>query len=179
MVLEALPQVLKEFPNLTYTIVGTGPLAPKLEATIARLGLGGVARLVGNTERSDLLRLFAESDCFVLPNVDIERTGDTEGFGIAFAEASAHGLPVIGGNTGGTGHSILDGRTGFRVDGRDPARVAEAILRVLREPALACEMGAAGREYASTEFRWPSRARAIEELLARARGPRFDRERHG
>ncbi|MBN1866071.1 glycosyltransferase family 4 protein [Candidatus Sumerlaeota bacterium] len=167
-VLEALPTVLKEFPSLRYRIVGTGPLAADLAKQAAQLGLGEVVRLEGRVDGESLLRAFAESDCYVLPNFDIERTGDTEGFGIAFAEASAHGLPVVGGNAGGTSQSILDGQTGLRVDGRDPECVARAILRLLRDPESARRMGAEGREHASTEFRWPSRIEALKDILRRA-----------
>ncbi|NQU42781.1 glycosyltransferase family 4 protein [bacterium] len=168
-VLRALPILLKHWPDLRYTIVGEGPERPCLVALIDSLNLGGRVAMVGKLGDEEVLRLYAESDCFVLPNRDDPVTGDTEGFGIVFGEASAHGLPVIGGKTGGTGHSILEGRTGFRVDGENPQAVANGIESLLENTDLAREMGEAGRRLAMSEFRWKNRAARFEEILEEGR----------
>ncbi|HUT25137.1 MAG TPA: glycosyltransferase family 4 protein [Sumerlaeia bacterium] len=165
IVLEALPALLERFPGLEYTIVGEGPLEGELRETVERLGLGDTVRFTGRLDPQDLLREYARSDCFALPNVDDPATGDTEGFGIVFIEAAAHGLPVVGGRTQGTQDAILDGRTGLRVDGASREAVAGAIARILGDPVLAQAFGAEGRAFAETSLRWPARAERFGQML--------------
>jgi phosphatidylinositol alpha-1,6-mannosyltransferase len=176
-VLQALPQVLREIPDLEYAIAGAGPMEGELKAATARLGLQDKVRFLGVVDPLDLPREFARSDCFVLPNADDPVTGDTEGFGIVFIEASAHGLPVIGGRTGGTEAAILDGETGLRVEGSDPRAVASAILRILKDPALAQRYGKQGREFVLTQMRWPARAKRLLEIVEKITQRRSRTER--
>jgi phosphatidylinositol alpha-1,6-mannosyltransferase len=176
-VLQALPQVLREIPDLEYTIAGAGPLENELKATAARLGLQDKVRFLGVADPADLLREFAGSDCFVLPNADDPVTGDTEGFGIVFIEASGHGLPVIGGRTEGTEGAILDGETGLRIEGGDPRVVASAILHILKDPALARRYGKQGREFVLTQMRWPARAKRLLEIVEKITRRRLRTER--
>jgi phosphatidylinositol alpha-1,6-mannosyltransferase len=164
-VLEALPVLLERFPDLEYAIVGEGPLEGDLRQAVERLRLANHVRFMGRLEPHDLLREYARSDCFVLPNLDDPATGDTEGFGIVFIEAAAHGLPVIGGRTQGTEEAILDGKTGLRVDGMNREAVAGAVARVLGDPALAQAFGAEGRAFAETSLRWPARSRRFGQML--------------
>ena len=80
-----------------------------------------------------------------------------EGFGIAFLEASAHGLPVVAGNVGGALDAVRDGETGLLVDPTDPAAVADALADLLGDPERAQALGPAGAErargFGGTE--WP------------------------
>jgi len=160
-----LIEAMSRVPDARCTIVGEGPLESELRETIDRLGLGDRVGLAGGLGDDDLLEAFARSDCFVLPNRDDPATGDTEGFGIVFGEAAAHGLPVVGGLAGGTAHSIRDGETGLRVDGRDPAAVADAIVSIFGDPARTRAMGESARRFAQSELRWAARAEELREIL--------------
>ena len=164
-VMEALPDVIEKHPGLSYTIVGTGPREDTLREAIERLGLCNTVRVLGEVDDKALMELYRSSDCFVLPNHDDPTTGDTEGFVIVFGEASAHGLPVVAGRDGGTMHSVLDGRTGVRIDGSDPVAVRDALLAMLGNPEHAKEMGRRGREFAATHLRWDDRVQVLETLL--------------
>ncbi|HPS00193.1 MAG TPA: glycosyltransferase family 4 protein [Candidatus Sumerlaeota bacterium] len=163
--LRALPEVLRQAPHLTCTIAGEGPEQENLLRLRAELRLEAVVEFIGPVSGEALLERYAQSDCFVLANIDDPETGDTEGFGIVFAEASAHGLPVIGGNAGGTAESILEGRTGLRVNGRDPEALATALVQVLTNPNRARSLGQTGRDHARQHFRWSHRAQAFRERL--------------
>jgi phosphatidyl-myo-inositol dimannoside synthase len=89
-----------------------------------------------------------------------------EGFGIAYLEAGAYGKPVVAGNVGGALDAVLDGETGLLVDPLDPLAVADAIVALLRDDALAERLGAAGRRRAEQNT-WPLvAARVQRELLA-------------
>ena len=165
VLLQSLPEIVSQVPNLRLTLVGTGPLESELRETCRRLSLGERVVFAGRLEDKDLLQAYSQSDCFVLPNSDDPETGDTEGFGIVFGEAAAHGLPTIGGAAGGTEHSIRDGVTGLRVDGAAPQAVAGAVRDLLLDPARAQAYGKAGREMALRELRWPSRASRVLGIL--------------
>jgi phosphatidylinositol alpha-1,6-mannosyltransferase len=165
-VLRALPKILETIPGLEYTIVGEGPLRDELKRFAEELGIQRNVRFLGGVGEKELLEIYSRSDCFVMANQDNPERGDTEGFGIVFAEASAHGLPVIGGRSGGTAHSIIEGRTGLRVDGRDPDEVARAILEILTHPERAEVFGHEGRRFAQTELRWDARVEEFQAILA-------------
>jgi phosphatidylinositol alpha-1,6-mannosyltransferase len=79
---------------------------------------------------------------------------EVEGLGIVYLEASACELPVVGGLSGGAPDAVLEGETGFAVDGRSPAAVAEAVNRLLADPQRAIAMGKRGRQWIIDEWEW-------------------------
>ena len=164
-VLASLPRILEQFPSLEYTIAGSGPLEDEMKNAVKKMGLEKNVRFLGDINSATLMQEYARSDCFILPNVDDPNSGDTEGFGIVFLEASAHGLPVIGGRTGGTTEAILDEQTGLRIDGNNREAIASAILGILANPPVAQKYGREGRHYVETQMRWPDRAERLKTLL--------------
>ncbi|HEX5630884.1 MAG TPA: glycosyltransferase family 4 protein [Acidimicrobiia bacterium] len=88
---------------------------------------------------------------------------EAEGLGIVFLEASATGLPVVAGDSGGAPETVLPGRTGFVVDGDDT--LLEALQLLLDDPAAAQAMGAAGAEFVRREYSWESVASRFREGL--------------
>jgi phosphatidylinositol alpha-1,6-mannosyltransferase len=90
---------------------------------------------------------------------------DVEGFGIVYLEASASGLPVIVGDSGGAPDAVRDGETGFVVDGRDVEAVAARIVELLEDDDRRRLMGEAGRAWVEREFRWDLLAARVRELL--------------
>jgi phosphatidyl-myo-inositol dimannoside synthase len=90
---------------------------------------------------------------------------DVEGLGIVYLEASATGLPVIAGDSGGAPDAVLDGETGYVVPGRDPATVADRVAGLLADPVLARRMGARGRAWVEEQWRWERTAERFDELL--------------
>jgi glycosyltransferase involved in cell wall biosynthesis len=88
--------------------------------------------------------------------------GDIEGFGIAFLEAAAHGLPAVASDEGGVQEAVLSGQTGLVVTSVDGA--ARALIALSRDPALRSRLGEAGRKYART-MTWSARAEMLLSLL--------------
>src|SRR5207244_4300954 len=121
---------------------GVGSRRDALEALVTELGLGDAVRLLGFVPDADLPALYNAADLFVLAS----RRHDllVEGFGIAFVEAAACGLAVIGSRSGGIPEAIREGETGLLVDPEDPAALAAAAVRVLEDDALRRRLGAAG-----------------------------------
>lgn len=165
MVVRALAKLKAKHPNLHLSILGSGPTEQNIRAEIERLDIQENVEIVNQASPEALHDHFAKADCFVLPNIDDPITGNTEGFVIVFGEASAHGLPVIGGAAGGTAHSIIEGKTGYRVDGNSLEAVTATIQRLLDNPALAQTLGQGGRQYAQNSLRWTSRAAQFRRTL--------------
>lgn len=117
-----------------------------MRAGLAADGTTEAVRWLGRAPDETLLGWFHAADLFALPAVNVG--GRFEGFGLVYLEASAAGLPVIGTRDCGAEDAIRDGETGFLVPQNDPGAVAEAAIRLLRDPALHERMGKAGAAYA-------------------------------
>jgi phosphatidylinositol alpha-1,6-mannosyltransferase len=135
-VIRVLPRVVREHPQTMYLIVGDGDDRPRLEALAAECGVAERVRFVGQVLDEELPDYYRLADVFVMPS-----TG--EGFGIAFLEAMASGIPVIGGNKDGSLDPLADGNAGAAVDPNDDAALASAIADALRSPSAL--PGRAGR----------------------------------
>ena len=90
---------------------------------------------------------------------------EVEGLGIVYLEASACGLPVIGGRSGGAPDAVREGETGYVVDGNDCGAIADHVVRLLESKELRDSMGSAGRQWAVEEWRWERWSSAFNEVL--------------
>ena len=104
-------------------------------------------------------------DVFAMPCRSRRAGLEVEGLGIVFLEASATGLPVVAGRSGGSPDAVLEGRTGHVVDGRSVPEVAAAVAGLLEDPVRAEELGRAGRAWVEREWRWDVLAGRLRELL--------------
>src|SRR2546425_10083010 len=118
-VIRALPAIRAAFPTARYAVAGIGSRRESLEALVSELGLGDAVRLLGFVPDDELPALYNAADVFVLASRRYDLL--VEGFGIAIAEASASGLPVIASRSGGIPESVREGETGFLGDADDPA----------------------------------------------------------
>jgi phosphatidylinositol alpha-1,6-mannosyltransferase len=146
--------------DVVLLVAGDGSLLPRVRAAAA----DGV-HVLGF--RRDLDRLMAAADVFVLPCRDARAGLQTEGLGLAVLEASASGLPVVVGRSGGSVDSVVDGTTGLLVRAEEPAEVAAALVALLRDPARARAMGRAGRRWVCATWTWE---RSVARLAAALRG---------
>ena len=108
----------------------------------------------GGVAHHDLPAHYAAGDVFAMPCRTRRRGLDVEGLGIVYLEASATGLPVLAGDSGGAPDAVLEGETGYVVDGRDVDAVAGRLVTLLRDPALRQRLGAAGRAWVERDWRW-------------------------
>ncbi|MFQ6100786.1 MAG: glycosyltransferase [Anaerolineae bacterium] len=151
--LAAFRQVRSEFASAHLLIVGDGPQRTEVESLIHRSELTGSAHVTGF--RSDVPALMALADVYVLTSYG------WEGYPISTLEAQAAGVPVVVTDAGGSREAVQHERTGLVVPRRDSDTLAEALLRLLRNPGLRREMGKAGRRRARREF---TRKRMIERI---------------
>lgn len=162
-VLRALPGVRVEMPDVQYVIIGEGPQRSILEQRARELGLEGQVRFLGFLSDEEIAQWYDVCTLFIMTPEEIE--GDVEGFGIVYLEAGAFGKPVIGTRTGGVPEAVHDGVTGLLVEPRDVVGIQNAVLRILRNPALAERLGTAGRKRVKEEFSWKKQAEKLKYLL--------------
>jgi len=159
LLVEAFARLRGRLPAARLLIVGKGEGRPYVEAEIRRLGLEDVARFAGYRE-TDLPAALAAMDCFVLLG-----TGSEESCR-AVLEAMAAGRPVLAASIGALPETVVDGETGWLVEGGDPEAVAARIETLLTDPKQARRMGAAGRQRVETAFA-PARQAARVEAIYR------------
>jgi glycosyltransferase involved in cell wall biosynthesis len=124
-------------------IAGDGPEATALGAQVESLGLAAQVRFLGR--RDDVGDLLAACDVVILPSRH-------EGLGVAALEAMAAARPVVASAVGGLADAVVDGRTGLLVPADDPARLADALEKLVRDPALRSALGNAGPQRIAERF---------------------------
>ncbi|HEX2217993.1 MAG TPA: glycosyltransferase family 4 protein [Gemmatimonadales bacterium] len=150
--LKALAALGSRYPDLRYAVVGSGEELDALEAEARHLGVGDRVRFLTEVPDRDLPALYNCAEVYLGVSRLMEQR--VEGFGISLAEASACGVPVVAGRSGGIPEAVRDGETGFLVDAEDPASVAAAVGRLLDDGELRAGMGAEGRKSVETYYNW-------------------------
>jgi phosphatidylinositol alpha-1,6-mannosyltransferase len=166
MVIRAWPRVLEAVPEAQLVIPGTGVYRSELEQLAEQAGVRDRVHFTGYLPIDDLAAALDLSDAFVLACRDDRRGLQTEGLGLSTLEASATGLPVVVGQSGGSGDSLIDGVTGFLVDSSGPDEIATALITLLTDPPRAREMGARGAQWVQRTWTWPAAVDRLTRLLA-------------
>lgn len=150
---EAMKQLKEQNIKAHLNIVGDGELRPELARFIKKHKLEDVITLVGWVQQEDLAEYYAKANAFVGPSIEVEN-GWKEAFGVVFAEASASGLPVVTTDTGGIKDIVKDGVNGLVVPQRNSEAIAEAIVRLQKDPKLCKQLGDRGVTYIAENFSW-------------------------
>ncbi|WP_431678171.1 glycosyltransferase family 4 protein [Kitasatospora sp. KL5] len=164
--IEAMPQILAAVPDTVLLIVGGGPYRSDLEKLAEARGVAGSVRFTGAVPWEELPAHYGAGDVFAMPCRTRRGGLDVEGLGIVYLEASATGLPVVAGDSGGAPDAVLEGETGYVVPGRSAAAAAERIVRLLHDEQLRQTMGEAGRRWVERSWRWDLLAQRLTGLLA-------------
>jgi phosphatidylinositol alpha-1,6-mannosyltransferase len=150
--LQVLARLQGRYPSLRYAIVGTGEEQEALAAEAKTLGVADRVRFLTEVPDRDLPALYNCAELYL--GVSRLMAQRVEGFGISLAEASACGVPVIAGRSGGIPAAVRDGETGVLVDAEQPDAVAETVARLLDDPAGRARLGAAGRQAVERHYNW-------------------------
>ena len=161
VLIQAMPQIRRRVPDAALLIVGGGPYLQKLQA----MAPDDVV-FTGSVPWQELPAHYDAGDVFAMPCRTRRRGLEVEGLGIVSLEASATGLPVVAGRSGGSPDAVLEGESGYVVDGTSVTAVAEAVAGLLEDPARATAMGAAGRAWVEREWRWDILAGRLRRILA-------------
>ena len=168
VLIELLPQLLREFPDLRLVLVGDGPLRQLLEQQARESGVARQVVFAG--EQSDVARLLPAFDVFALPST-------TEGLSLALLEAAASGLAIVATAVGGNPEIIEHGRSGLLVASGDPEALAGALRSLLVQPALGEELGRAARAWVADHASLEAMFRSHDRLYRAAREQREVRGR--
>jgi phosphatidylinositol alpha-1,6-mannosyltransferase len=139
-------------PDLRYAVVGTGEDRAALESEARALGLADRVRFLTEVPDRDLPALYNCAEIYLGVSRLMEQR--VEGFGISLVEASACGIPVVAGRSGGIPEVVQDGVTGLLVDAERPDAVTEALRRLLDDADLRRRLGAAGRTAVEGHYNW-------------------------
>ena len=154
--------------DVTYWIAGDGANKDEIVEEAKRLKVADRVRLFGEVDQDTLVALYHAADVFALPGIAIG--GSMEGFGMVFLEAAAAGKVSIAGNAGGSGEAVVNGVTGFVVDGSNIDGLAAILKRILEDDSLRTEMGESARERAAREFDWPIVLKRLHRVVLEALG---------
>jgi phosphatidylinositol alpha-1,6-mannosyltransferase len=150
--LHALARLGARHPDLGYAVVGTGEEQEALESEARELGVADRVRFLTDVPDRDLPELYNAAEIYLGVSRLLEQR--VEGFGISLAEASACGVPVVAGRSGGIPAAVRDGETGVLVDAECVEAVAEAVGALLDDPARRARLGAAGRRAVESHYNW-------------------------
>lgn len=169
-VLKAIAILKQEGFAPNYLIVGQGEEEMRLRKIVHTLGLERQVKFAGFIPDCDLPDIYASSDIFVMPSRQIpDRLDIIEGFGISFLEASASGLPVVAGNSGGISDAVRDGETGLLVIPDSPEDIARALKLLLADDGFAQQLGKKGRKWVETRMSWDHVAEQMHDAVERLR----------
>jgi len=150
--LQALALLARDHPDLHYAVVGTGEEHDALEAEARSLGVADRTRFLTNVPDRDLPSLYNCAEIYLGVSRLMEQR--VEGFGISLVEASACGLPVVAGRSGGIPEAVRDGETGLLVDAERAESVRDALAQLLNDEGLRGRLGSAGRSAVEESYNW-------------------------
>lgn len=166
VLIKAMPAILRAAPDATLLVVGDGPYRKRLEKLVDEVGIRPAVRFTGGVSWAELPAYFGAGDVFAMPCRTRRNGLDVEGLGIVYLEASAVGIPVVAGNSGGAPDAVLDGQTGLVIDGENVDAVAHTVNGLLLDPERGRTMGAAGRAWVERDWTWDATAAALTEMLS-------------
>lgn len=161
--IRALASLSAEFADLRYVLVGEGHDEKRLRDIARELGVAERVIFAGAIDDSDLPEAYATSTIYLGPS-RVDNEINVEGFGISFLEASASGLPVVAGDSGGVRSAVRDGETGVVVPPEDIEAISSAVASFLRDDDRRKRFGEAGRRAVETHYNWDRVARETREF---------------
>lgn len=163
--IRAWPEVVRRVPGASLLIVGGGPYLKTLNHLAERIGVTAHVTFTGSVPVEELAAHYCAGDVFAMPCRTRRGGLDVEGLGIVYLEASAAGLPVIGGDSGGAPDAIAQGESGYVVPGRDTGALAARVTELLTDPARARAMGEKGRAWVERDWSWEQAAARLRAII--------------
>ena len=165
MLIRAMPAIRQRVPGAALLIVGGGPYRTSLHRLAHSFGVSEHVVFTDGVSGDELPAHHALADVFAMPCRTRGAGMDVEGLGIVYLEASATGVPVVAGRSGGAPETVRDGETGVVVDGWDVGAISASVSDLLSDPDRAARMGQAGRRWVVDNWQWSSKAERLGQLL--------------
>ena len=168
--LEAMPTILKIWPEVTLRIAGFGPDEASLKTQVQNLGLQDKVQFLGAMRQEDLPALYQRASIFVAPFVRAA-SGDQEGLPVALMEAVACGCPAIAGDVAGLADIFGLHASECIVDPRNVQKLADTVIQTLENPEIALKRALEMRTHLMDHLNWENVAERYSEVLKRAATP--------
>jgi phosphatidylinositol alpha-1,6-mannosyltransferase len=165
--IRALPAIQKRVTDTVLLLVGDGPDRGYLHELARQVRVTEDVVFAGAVPEAELPSWYGAGDVFAMPCRTRRRGLDVEGLGMVYLEASACGLPVLAGDSGGAPDAVLDGTTGRVIDGESTGATAHVLAAMLTDRQMARRLGEAGRAWTLSEWGWDLQAQRLAELLNR------------
>jgi colanic acid/amylovoran biosynthesis glycosyltransferase len=166
-VLDALPRVLRDYPNLKYLLAGIGPSRDEIADAIRVRGLSDNVEMLGWLEQDELLEEYQKSHYFLHPS-QLTQENDQEGVPNSMLEAMANGLPVVATYHGGIPEAVTNEEDGLLVPERSPKELAEAMLRIMDDSALLTKLSIRAAESVRAKFGFDNQIANLEGIYKEA-----------
>lgn len=163
--IRSIESIRSQVDGAVLVIVGGGPYEGALHSLVRKEGVEDHVIFTGAVPSAELAAHHTIADVFAMPSRTRGAGLDVEGLGIVYLEASACGVPVVAGMSGGAPETVQQNKTGLVVDGRSVQQISDAIVRILSDRALATSMGMAGRRWVDKSWRWDILAEKLRGLL--------------
>jgi glycosyltransferase involved in cell wall biosynthesis len=151
LTIRAFAEAHRAHPEARLRMIGDGPLLDRCRELVKDLAVDDAVMFLGMQPHETVEREMRRARCFVQHSVEAE-SGDSEGTPVGILEAATSGLPVISTRHGGISDVVVEGETGLLVEERDVPGMAEHMIRLIRQPDLAAQLGRAARRRAETHF---------------------------
>jgi len=165
VLMRAWPDVRRFVPGARLLIVGDGPMRKQLTQWAAEFPSGSVV-VTGAVADDELAAHYDAGTAFLLACRDDRHGLQSEGLGLSVLEASAAGLPVVVGRSGGSSEAVRSGVTGWLIDASRPEVVAHRLVQVLCSSGQGVALGTAGRQWVSERYSWTVAANRLADTLA-------------
>jgi phosphatidylinositol alpha-1,6-mannosyltransferase len=162
--IEAVAELVRDRPELSYLVIGDGPDRARLQSLVTSRGLQDRVHLLGELPADGLRRVLRAADLFVLASREDTQARDVEGFGLVLLEAQASGVPVIAARSGGMPDALREGESGLLVPQDDPSSLARAMRQLLGDPQRLERMGRSAHAFALAHP-WRRTAEEIRSAL--------------
>jgi len=151
--IDAMPTIVKEYPNIKLLIAGSGEDEHDLKEQTKKNGMENNIKFLGPVPHDELPSYYATADIFVGPSV-IARGGDREGVPVTYMEAMASGTYLIGTDLEGNRDIIKHNDTGSMIKQRDPDAISDEVIKVLKNKEESDKIAKKGMEYVNQFFNW-------------------------
>ncbi|MBA2862299.1 glycosyltransferase involved in cell wall biosynthesis [Methanococcus maripaludis] len=163
--IDAMPQILKEFSDTKLVIVGQGIEEKNLKKQASDLGLLDKNIIfVGSIPHCDLPKYYGTADVFIGPSI-IDSDGKVEGFGLVFAEAISSGIITIATDVGGIGDIVLENKTGFIIKQKKSEEISRKVLDIFKNSEKIQKNQKNARNYIVENFDWKIVSKKYKKIL--------------
>lgn len=159
-VIESLPDVIKQVPDVQYFIVGVGSDMERHKALASAVGVSDRVHFLGTVDEAQLQDCYRSCDLFVMPSAQ-------EGFGFVYLEAMQYRKAIVAANSGGAPEVVEDNVTGRLVDYGNKEQLARVLIELLTDPDRCRQLGNSGHQKLQEKFTYPQFQKALSDILRR------------